>query len=115
MYFLDKINSPKDMKDLSRSDLEVLAEEIRKYIIDVVSVTGGHLSSNLGVVELTIALHYILSSAKGLSHILWHKGHAATNATRAHSQTVDKTTEDPARYLKTIPSGEFPLRRLSEA
>ena len=73
MYFLDKINSPEDMKDLSRSDLKVLAEEIRKYIIDVVSKTGGHLASNLGVVELTVALHYIFDVPK--DKIVWDVGH----------------------------------------
>jgi len=73
LYFLDKINSPEDMKDLSRSDLKVLAEEIRKYIIDVVSKTGGHLASNLGVVELTVALHYIFDVPK--DKIVWDVGH----------------------------------------
>ena len=73
MYFLDKIDSPEDMKDLSRSDLKVLAEEIRKYIIDVVSKTGGHLASNLGVVELTVALHYIFDVPK--DKIVWDVGH----------------------------------------
>ncbi|MBC8391347.1 MAG: 1-deoxy-D-xylulose-5-phosphate synthase, partial [Deltaproteobacteria bacterium] len=73
MYFLDKINSPADMKDLSRSDLKVLAEEIRKYIIDVVSETGGHLASNLGVVELTVALHFIFDVPK--DKIVWDVGH----------------------------------------
>ena len=61
------------MKDLSRSDLKVLAEEIRKYIIDVVSKTGGHLASNLGVVELTVALHYIFDVPK--DKIVWDVGH----------------------------------------
>ena len=73
LYFLDKINSPRDLKNLSRSDLEVLAEEIRKYIIDVVSETGGHLASNLGVVELTIALHYIFDTPQ--DKIVWDVGH----------------------------------------
>ena len=61
------------MKDLSRSDMKVLAEEIRKYIIDVVSETGGHLASNLGVVELTVALHYIFDVPK--DKIVWDVGH----------------------------------------
>jgi 1-deoxy-D-xylulose-5-phosphate synthase len=73
LYFLDKINSPEDMKDLTRSDLKVLAEEIRKFIIDVVSETGGHLASNLGVVELTVALHYIFDVPK--DKIVWDVGH----------------------------------------
>ena len=59
---IDTINSPEDLKRLSHSQLAELAEEIRLYITDTVSRTGGHLSSNLGVVELTIALHYIFDT-----------------------------------------------------
>jgi len=73
VYFLDKIDSPEDVKNLSTSDLEVLAEEIRKFIVDVVSKTGGHLASNLGVVELTIALHYVFDSPR--DKIVWDVGH----------------------------------------
>jgi len=73
LYFLDKINSPEDLKDLSRADLKVLADEIRKCIIDVVAKTGGHLASNLGVVELTIALHYIFDTPQ--DKIIWDVGH----------------------------------------
>ena len=51
--FLDKINEPSDIKNFSEEQLEVLAEEIRTELIDTVSQTGGHLASNLGVVELT--------------------------------------------------------------
>ena len=61
------------MKDLSRADLKVLADEIRKCIIDVVAKTGGHLASNLGVVELTIALHYIFDTPQ--DKIVWDVGH----------------------------------------
>lgn len=70
---LDCINSPNDIKGLNFSDLEVLAKEIRELIIDTVSVNGGHLSSNLGVVELTLALHYIFNSPK--DKIIWDVGH----------------------------------------
>ncbi|MBU1782185.1 1-deoxy-D-xylulose-5-phosphate synthase, partial [bacterium] len=59
---LDQINSPHDLKRLSILELEVLAEEIRSLMVDVVSVNGGHLSSSLGVVELTLALHYVFNS-----------------------------------------------------
>ncbi|MDI6785938.1 MAG: 1-deoxy-D-xylulose-5-phosphate synthase [bacterium] len=59
---LDQINSPKDIKSLSISDLETLAKEIRELIIHTVSSNGGHLSSNLGVVELILSLHYIFNS-----------------------------------------------------
>ena len=59
MGFLEHINSPNDLKKLSRPDLPLLAAEIRQLIVDVVSKNGGHLAPSLGVVELTIALHYV--------------------------------------------------------
>jgi len=59
---LNKINSPDDLKKLSRKQLPLLAQEIRKKIIEVVGKNGGHLASNLGVVELTIALHRVFNS-----------------------------------------------------
>ena len=54
---LDKIQKPNDIKKLSDSELDILAEEIREFLIESISKTGGHLASNLGVVELTMALH----------------------------------------------------------
>lgn len=59
---LEQINRPEDLKRLSMAELEVLAGEIRQFLIEKLSVTGGHLSSNLGVVELTIALHTLFHS-----------------------------------------------------
>ncbi|MFW6131512.1 MAG: 1-deoxy-D-xylulose-5-phosphate synthase [Candidatus Aminicenantaceae bacterium] len=70
---LDDINSPKDLKKLSVKDLTKLSDEIRKLIIEVVSKNGGHLSSNLGVVEISLALHYIFNSPR--DKILWDVGH----------------------------------------
>ena len=70
---LEKINSPKDLKLLSLEELEKLAEEVRSYIIEVVSKKGGHLASNLGVVELTIALHRCLNLPE--DKLLWDVGH----------------------------------------
>ncbi len=61
---IEKINNPSDLKKLSKEDLPVLAEEIRSFIIETVSKTGGHLASNLGVVELTLVLHYLFDSPK---------------------------------------------------
>ncbi|ANH78219.1 1-deoxy-D-xylulose-5-phosphate synthase [Candidatus Chlamydia sanziniae] len=61
---LDQIFSPKDLKKLSATQLPQLAEEIRERILSVLAQTGGHLASNLGIVELTIALHYVFSSPK---------------------------------------------------
>lgn len=70
---LEKINKAGDIKNLTLCEKEVLAEEIRNYILDVVSENGGHLASNLGVVELTIALHSILDLEK--DKIIWDVGH----------------------------------------
>lgn len=70
---LNNIINPKDLKKLNYEDKKELAEEIRSYIIDVVSKNGGHLASNLGVVELTIALHSIFDTPK--DKIIWDVGH----------------------------------------
>src|SRR5271156_1921653 len=59
---LNKICSPEDLKNLNLKNLEKLAAEIRQRIIEVLSVNGGHLASNLGSVELTLALHYVFNS-----------------------------------------------------
>ena len=73
MNLLDKINSPKDLKKLSRSELTSLCNEIRTFIVDSVSKTGGHLSSNLGVIELTVALHYVFDCPQ--DKFIWDVGH----------------------------------------
>ena len=73
MSLLDKINSPSDLKQLSRAELQILAREVRQRIVDVVSKTGGHLASNLGMVELTIALHYVFDLPR--DKIVWDVGH----------------------------------------
>ena len=70
---LDKIDSPADLKGLSPAALEELAAELRQEIITTVTTTGGHLASNLGVVELTIALHRVFDSPK--DKIIWDVGH----------------------------------------
>jgi 1-deoxy-D-xylulose-5-phosphate synthase len=70
---LDKIDSPADLKGLSPAALEALAAEIRHEIINTVTTTGGHLASNLGVVELTIALHRVFNSPR--DKIIWDVGH----------------------------------------
>ncbi len=75
MTFLENIESPDDLKKLSRSDLEKLAEEIRSTIVNVVSKTGGHLASSLGAVELGIALHYVFRTPD--DKIIWDVGHQA--------------------------------------
>ena len=70
---LDEVNYPKDLKHLGTKEKEQLAEEIREFIIKTVSKTGGHLASNLGVVELTISLHSIFDTPK--DKIIWDVGH----------------------------------------
>lgn len=70
---LKKINSPKDLKRLSSKELDGLAREIREFLLSHVSKTGGHLASNLGVVELTIALHRFLECPK--DQLVWDVGH----------------------------------------
>jgi 1-deoxy-D-xylulose-5-phosphate synthase len=70
---LDSIHSPQDLKKLRVEELPELANEIRNLILDVVSKTGGHLASNLGAVELTIALHYVFDSPRDT--IIWDVGH----------------------------------------
>ena len=70
---LEKVNYPEDLKPLNIKDKNKLAEEIREKIINIVSKTGGHLASNLGVVELTIALHSVFNTP--LDKIIWDVGH----------------------------------------
>ncbi len=70
---LSKINSPKDLKELSDDELKLLCSEIREKLIEVVSVNGGHLASNLGIVELTVMLHKIFNCPK--DSIVWDVGH----------------------------------------
>lgn len=72
---IKKVNSPEDLKKLSNKELNKLPKEIREYIINTISKTGGHLASNLGVVELTIALHRVFDSPK--DKIIWDVGHQA--------------------------------------
>jgi 1-deoxy-D-xylulose-5-phosphate synthase len=70
---IENIKSPQDLKSLKTEDLSALAEELRNIIIERVSINGGHLASNLGVVELTIALHYVFNSPE--DKIVWDVGH----------------------------------------
>ncbi len=71
--YLDKVNFPSDIKNLKSSELKILAKEVREEMIDAVSVTGGHLGAGLGVVELTIALHYVFDTPN--DKIIWDVGH----------------------------------------
>ena len=74
MYdYLDKVNSPEDIKKMSINEMDILAKDIRKFLVRSISKTGGHLASNLGVVELTLALHKVFNSPN--DKIIWDVGH----------------------------------------
>nr|WP_315238164.1 1-deoxy-D-xylulose-5-phosphate synthase [uncultured Albidiferax sp.] len=70
---LETINDPADLRRLPRAELKPLADELRAFVIDSVSKTGGHLSSNLGTVELTVALHYVFNTPE--DRLVWDVGH----------------------------------------
>lgn len=73
MNLLSSINSPSDLRNLTRTQLSELATELREHVLQSVSKTGGHLSSNLGTVELTIALHYVFNTPE--DRLVWDVGH----------------------------------------
>ena len=70
---LKTIDDPKDLRELSRDQLPKLAAELREFLVDSVAKTGGHLSSNLGTVELTVALHYVFQTP--YDRLIWDVGH----------------------------------------
>ena len=72
---LSNINSPSDLRKLNKKDLPQLSDELRQFIVDVVSEKGGHFGASLGVVELTVALHYVFDTPNDL--IVWDVGHQA--------------------------------------
>ena len=72
---LDKVNYPADLRKLKKYELKQFAEELRQEVIDVVSETGGHLGAGLGVIELTVALHYVFDTPK--DKLVWDVGHQA--------------------------------------
>src|SRR5246500_2308634 len=72
---LDKVNEPSDLRKLSRAQLRKLADELRQETISAVSVTGGHLGAGLGVVELTVAIHYVFNTPA--DRLIWDVGHQA--------------------------------------
>ena len=70
---LDSIQSPVDLRKLNRDELALLASQLRTFLVESVAKTGGHLASNLGVVELTIALHYVFNTPD--DRLVWDVGH----------------------------------------
>ena len=75
IMILEKINEPSDVKKLTYPEMEILAGEIRDFLVDKISQTGGHLASNLGVVELTIALYRVFNFPD--DKVIWDVGHQA--------------------------------------
>ena len=73
--FLDKVKYPSDLRQLKKEDLKYLANELREELVNVVSTTGGHLGAGLGVVELTVAFHYVFDTPK--DKLVWDVGHQA--------------------------------------
>src|ERR1700687_3755650 len=103
---LDKVNNAQELRTLSPAELPVLAEELRQEIISVVSKTGGHLASSLGVVDLTIALHYAFDTPK--DRIVWDVGHQAY----AHKLLTGRRAQFPTLRQHGGVSG-FPKREES--
>src|SRR5947209_17140751 len=104
---LDTIRSPKDLRKMSMDDLAVLAGEMRQRIVEAVSKNGGHLASNLGVVELTIALHYVYDFGaypKGADRLLWDVGHQSY----AHKMLTGRAGDFPMLRKKGHVGG-FPM------
>src|SRR5215468_12607271 len=73
MTILDRIKTPADVRGLTRDELSTLAGDVRTRLIDVCSRTGGHIGAGLGVVELTIALHYVFDTPR--DQLVWDVGH----------------------------------------
>src|SRR5215468_2338275 len=73
MSILDRVSSPADIRSLTRDELRTLADDLRERLIDVCSRTGGHIGAGLGVVELTIALHYAFETPT--DQLVWDVGH----------------------------------------
>ena len=71
--YLDRIASPRDLRTMAARELPRIAEELRRYVLNSVAATGGHLSSNLGTIELTVALHYVFDTPA--DRLIWDVGH----------------------------------------
>jgi 1-deoxy-D-xylulose-5-phosphate synthase len=107
MKLLETINEPADLRKLPRTQLTPLATELRQFLLDSVSKTGGHLSSNLGTVELTIALHYVYNTPE--DRIVWDVGHQ----TYSHKILTGRRERMPTLRQHNGLSG-FPKRDESE-
>ena len=75
VQFLKNINTPEDLRSLTVPDLRIVCKEVRDFLVDSVSRTGGHLGAGLGAVELTVALHYVFNTPT--DKLVWDTGHQA--------------------------------------
>ena len=98
---IESISSPADVRRLSYQQLDLLAEEIRAFVVHAVSVTGGHLGSNLGVVELTLAVHRVFDSPDDI--VLWDTGHQAYVHKIVTGRAGDFGRPRPARPPSGLP------------
>lgn len=104
---LQKVNAPSDLRNLSRSELKALSDELRAYVLDSVSKTGGHLSSNLGTVELTVALHHVFNTP--YDRVVWDVGH------QTYPHKILTGRRDRMATLRQLGGiSGFPLRTESE-
>ncbi len=107
MELLNHIHEPADVRRLPRAQLKLLADELRAFVLDSVSKTGGHLSSNLGTVELTIALHYVFNTPH--DRIVWDVGH------QTYPHKILTGRRDQMRTLRQLDGiSGFPRRSESE-
>src|SRR5881392_3460422 len=107
MNLLQTINEPAALRKLPRAQLTLLAHELRAYLLESVSKTGGHLSSNLGTVELTIALHYVFNTPH--DRIVWDVGH------QTYSHKILTGRRDRMHTLRQLGGlAGFPQRAESE-
>lgn len=104
---LQQINSPEDLKKISKEQLQQVCDELRQYIIDVVSVNGGHFGASLGVVELSVALHFVFDTP--YDQLVWDVGHQAYG----HKILTGRRDEFPSNRKYNGLSG-FPKRTESE-
>ena len=103
---LDRIDTPADLRRLPESDLQQVADELRRETISAVSVTGGHLGAGLGVVELTVALHYVFDTPR--DRLVWDVGH------QAYPHKILTGRRDRIRTLRA-PGGLSGFTRRSES
>lgn len=101
---LEKIQKPNDIKKIPADQLPALAEEIREFIIESLSKTGGHLASNLGVVELTIAMHRVFDLPK--DKLIWDVGHQSYTHKILTGRKDGFETAAPGRRHQRIPEAE---------